>query len=101
MDDNNQEELLPLEDELLTEKELTVEEELSEEVPELESSTTTVTLPSEITVTINNQQYETLILKLDETKESVNNNSIVISILLGVLIGIVFVRGLSRYVKGV
>lgn len=60
---------------------------------------TEITLPDAIA--LNNEQFEILIAKQEEIHQSIHVQTFMICLLLGVLIGIVFVRGFGRFVKGV
>lgn len=60
---------------------------------------TEITLPDAIA--LDSEQFETIILKQEEICQSIQMQTCVISLLLGVLIGVIFVRGFGRFVKGV
>lgn len=58
-----------------------------------------VTFPEEIT--LSNEQFETLMSKQEELNQNVQINTCMNCLLLGVLIGMIFVRGIGKFVKGV
>lgn len=61
--------------------------------------TSMVTLPDAIA--LDNEQFEALVLMHEETNQNIKECTITVCILLGVLIGIIFVRGLSNFIRGV
>lgn len=58
-----------------------------------------VALPDAIA--LNETQFEALVQMHMETNQNIKESTITICILLGVLIGIVFVRGLGNFIRGV
>lgn len=58
-----------------------------------------VTLPDAIA--LDNEQFEALVQMHEETNQNIQISTCVNSILLGVLIGIVFVQGLGKFIRGV
>lgn len=79
-----------------------------EEKIDLEDEGYTTTLPSEEiifsfpeNISLSNEQFETLISKQEEINQNIKIHTTMVCLLLGVLIGIIFVRGFGKFVRGV